>query len=297
MALGIRDGVLMVGYGTVSNLDDLPEFLRRVRGGRPPGPDLLRDVRRRYQAIGGSPLLQNTQRQADALGRRLGVTVEVAMRAWHPTVEQVLGSSRIAGLERLCVLPMAPFNANAYCRAVLEVMEALRAGADAPPALTCVGNWGRDRAFIAAHAAQIRAGADVGPERAALVVTAHSLPLALGDVTERYRAEVLACAAELSVELGWEATLCFQSQGAGAGPWLGPDLHSTLESLATRSRRQVVVAPIGFLAEHLETLYDLDIEAARWAQELGLTMTRVAALGERRELIEALAGLVSRALG
>jgi ferrochelatase len=116
MAFGPRDGILLVAHGTVSDLDDLPAFLERVRHGRPPSAELVAELRRRYETIGGSPLLEATREQAAALARLLGVPVLVGMRLWHPLVEASLTSAANLGLSRLVVVPVAPFSVHVYAR-------------------------------------------------------------------------------------------------------------------------------------------------------------------------------------
>ena len=126
MSLGPHDGVLLVAHGTVTDLDDLPEFLAKIRRGRPAPPELVSEIRHRYQAIGGSPLLDITRAQAQALSRRLDAPVLVAMRLWRPTVEDALRGIAGLRLRRLCVLPLAPFSVQIYLQAAQASLEAVR---------------------------------------------------------------------------------------------------------------------------------------------------------------------------
>jgi protoporphyrin/coproporphyrin ferrochelatase len=290
--------VVLVAHGTVSDLDDLREFVRVIRHGRPPSDALVDELRRRYEAIGGSPLLELTREQARALGRRLDAPVLVGMRLWRPSVTEVLRAAVELRLRRLVVVPLAPFSVHVYWEAARRSRAELEPELGVQlPELVPVPAWGREVEHVRAHAAQIApliAGAE--PEHTALVMTAHSLPQKVIDAGDRYQEEVLACAALIAEELGYPYTFAFQSQGADGGDWLGPDLATTLESLARAGRRRVVLAPIGFLAEHVETLYDLDVEAAGWARGHGLEFVRVPALDSHPRLIEALARLVERAL-
>jgi ferrochelatase len=296
MAPDARDGVLLVGYGTVSDLRDLPEYLTRLRGGRPPAGELVAELRRRYAAIGSSPLLRNTLLQAQALEQRLGVPVRVAMRLWHPTIAEVLSELADGSLDRLCVLPLAPFNVDTYVSAVSDAARQLGAHAPGLPQLVPVRSWSSHPGLSRAHADQIRAHAPALDDTTSILLTAHSLPLAMGAAVARYRERVEQCRAAVQADLGRPVELCFQSQGDSGGKWLGPDVRTAVEAARSRGPMHLVVAPLGFLAEHLETLYDLDIECAGWAREAGLEMTRVPALGTAAGLIDVLADVARHAL-
>jgi ferrochelatase len=282
----------------VTDLGELPEFLAKIRHGRPASAELVQELRRRYKAIGGSPLLDITRRQAFALARRLDAPVLVAMRLWHPTVEEVLAGIGGLKLERLAVVPLAPFSVKVYWQAALEARERARAElGDSLPELVSVEAWGSEPAFIDANVARIRRYAkDLDSETTTVVLTAHSLPAVAIRSGDRYEVEFRACADAIGERLARPYRIAFQSQGADGGEWLGPDLRAVLEELRAAGRTRVVVAPVGFVAEHVETLYDLDIEAAALAEDLGLELVRVPALDDDPGLVEALADLTLRAL-
>jgi ferrochelatase len=306
------DAVLLVGHGTVTNLDDLPEFLKRIRRGIPAGPELLATVRAHYEAIGDSPLQRVTADQARALERQLGIPVLIAMRMWHPTIEEVLSSLRERPPRRLCVLPAAPFSVHIYATAVSDALRELRPGfAGGPPELFPVAPWGLEPAFIAAHAERIAAfiaaeaagqparsaaPANEAVAQPAIVATAHSLPESVIVAGDPYQRDFQQCVERLSQKLGRHCHIAFQSQGASGGKWLGPDVRTVLQGLKGRGVTEVLLAPVGFLTDHLETLYDLDIDAAAWAAELGLRFSRVPALNDHPGLIDAMVGVVQRAL-
>lgn len=291
-----RDAVMLVAHGTVKDLDDLPEFVRNIRRGRPPPDGLVEELRRRYEAIGGSPLLEITARQGRALAAELGVPVLTAMRLWHPSVEDVLRDAVEQGYERVCVLPLAPFSVNVYSEAAERSLAAIRDSLARVPELVCVEPWGTEPAFVEAHAARIERALSEAAE-AALVLTAHSLPSRAIAAGDPYAEQVAGCARAVGGKLGRDYRLAYQSQGADGGDWLGPDVKSALEQLGAEGARSVVVAPIGFPAEHVETLYDLDIEAAGQARALGLEWRRVRALDDDPGLVTALAQVARRALG
>jgi protoporphyrin/coproporphyrin ferrochelatase len=288
-----RDGVLLVAHGTVDNLDDLPAFLSRIRHGRPCPPELVAEVRRRYKAIGRSPLLDQTREQASKLAGRLQLPVFIGMRLWEPSIEQALQQAFDAGVQRLCVLPLAPFSVHVYVRAVEACARVLRERGKPAPDLIPAPAWGEHPAFVGAHADLILRHA---PSKAALVLSAHSLPSQAIAAGDPYAALVLATAKAIGEQAGRSYRVAYQSQGADGGAWLSPDLHLVLRQLAGEGVDEVVLAPVGFLTEHVETLYDLDVEAAGWAGQLGLKLTRLPAIGAHPGLIEALADVVRTAL-
>lgn len=299
MGLGALDGVLLVAHGTVENLDDMPEFLANIRHGRPASPELVAELRRRYAAIGGSPLLTITRAQATDLARHLGVPVLVGMRLFRPSVEQALYGAAELGLERLCLLPLAPFSVHVYWAAAQRSLEAARRelGARTPKLVACEP-WGLEPEFIDAHASQIEPLLGEAPEgKTELVLTAHSLPLRAIQSGDPYAAQVEACARAIGERLGRGYRLAYQSQGADGGEWLGPDLPSILIAARQAGKSRVVLAPFGFLADHVETLYDLDIDAQRLANELSLELYRVPALNVHGKLTRALAAVAERAAG
>lgn len=161
------------------------------------------------------------------------------------------------------------------------------------PELVSVPAWGEHPDFVAAHVELIERHA---PETAMLVLTAHSLPARAISAGDPYANLVGRAAKSIGTRCGRSYRLAYQSQGADGGAWLGPDLHTTLDQLAGEGIREVALAPFGFLTEHVETLYDLDVEAAAWARELGIALHRVPAIGAHPGLIRALADVARAAL-
>lgn len=298
MAQSARDAILLVAHGTVSDLGDLPAFVARIRHGRPAPPGLVEELTRRYQAIGGSPLLRVTEQQARALELESGLPVLLGMRLWEPSVEAALREAARRELTRLVLVPLAPFSVDVYAAAARRSLEAVRAelGASTPELVACQP-WGTEPAFVDAQRELLAERlAQLGECK--VVLTAHSLPRAAIRAGDRYQAEVEASARAVAARLGRECELSYQSQGADGGEWLGPGLRETFERLASApGPKTVMVSPFGFLADHVETLYDLDIEARAWATELGLTFQRVPALNTHPGLIRALGAVAARALG
>lgn len=292
--------VLLVGHGTVRDAKDVPEFLRRIRRGREPSNELIAEIRRRYDYIGGSPLLRVTELLGSALETDLALPVRVAMRFWHPLIEDVVGDLVRARIQELCILPVAPFSVHIYVGAVSEVLShiASKLGRDAVPSLVPVSAYGAARELVSAHAEQmapILGRYDKGTT--ALVLTAHSLPVQVLAAGDPYQKNFEASARAICSQLGWPGTVAYQSQGEGGGDWLGPTVADVLQGVRESGKRDVVLAPVGFLADHVETLFDLDVEAKAVADGLGLGFERVPALNDSPALVEALAAVTRRAFG
>jgi ferrochelatase len=301
--MGSRFGVLLTSHGTVSGLDEIPGFLARIRAGRPVSEELIAETRRRYALIGGSPLLRATQEQAALVERRLQVPVLVGMRLADPSIEEALVRAEELGLERLVVLPLAPYSVHVYVAAVEAAKKAREQQGARVPELVAVPDWGTNPDLVRAHADAIRATLEplaVGLGQAApksrLVLTAHSLPLVVLQRGDPYERLVRESAAAVGQVLKHDYDLAFQSQGADGGEWLGPSLRQVLEQAKANGASRVVLAPFGFLTEHVETLYDLDVEARGWCRELGLELVRVPALGTAQRLIDALVSLAKAGL-
>ncbi len=292
-AISEGDAVLLVAHGTVSRVEDIPAFLTRIRGGRPVSEGLVAEVRRRYELIGKSPLLEVTRAQVAALGQRLGVPVLVGMRLWDPSLELALEDASRRGIRRLVMIALAPFSVHVYWQALLRAKDAMFAAGGVPPTLLRVEPWGTQPQFVRAHAELI---AKHVPAEVPLVLTAHSLPTVAIRNGDPYLTQVSESAAAIAGELGRDYQLAFQSQGADGGDWLGPDLNTVLAGLREDGAHDVAIAPFGFLAEHVETLYDLDVEAKELAESFGLSMMRVPAIGLAEGLLDALETLARDAL-
>jgi ferrochelatase len=270
----------------VDDLGDLAAFVTNVRRGRPPEPELVAELRRRYEAIGGrSPLNAINARVASKLEARLGVRTAWANRLWKPYVHDALAELAADGVLHAAVVPLAQHSAHVYAE------DARRAAEGTGVTVACAPGWGQSPKLHDAFAKRIRAALD-GPAPTTVVLTAHSLPRVVVDRGDPYEREVRASAAALSERLGpgVRTTVAFQSQGFGVpGEWLGPDLATALDEAAARGDARVVFAPIGFLADHVEILYDLDIEATAMARERGLASVRIPSLNDDDDLIDILA--------
>ena len=290
--------VLLVTHGTVDDLADLPGFVTNIRRGSPPPPELIVELERRYQAIGGrSPLNDTTKRLAHKLEQKLGLPVRMASRLWKPLVKDVLAE---LGAQEVTVLPMAQHSSKIYVEAARAAAKALTP----TPNVVGVPDWGQTPALLDAFARRIREAVLALPSerraRSVLLLTAHSLPMAVlarGDAYEReVRASAAAVASRVRDVLP-DHLVAFQSQGMseGGGAWLGPDLKETLLRIKQGADKDTVIfAPIGFLADHVEILFDLDIEARHWTEAHGLSYARIRSLNDDDDFVDVLAGLVAR---
>lgn len=293
----MSDAVLLVGHGSVERVEDIPAFLSNIRHGRPTPPAIVEEVTRRFVAIGGSPLLDISKAQAAALATELGVRVEIGMRLFSPYAKDAVARLAAEGVRRIVSLPLAPFSTHLYNPLVDEACRA--------HGIAClpVGPWGEEPRLVDAFAETVREAQEAA--RSAdptadphVVFSAHSLPLRVLSGGDRYEHEVRATMDAVAQRVGaTRCSLAFQSQGMDGGEWLGPDLPTTLTRLASAGEKAVLFSAIGFLADHTEVLYDLDVEARTEAEARGLRYHRAASLNARPSFVAALAALARRALG
>ena len=291
-----RYGVLLMTYGSPASLEDVPRYLSAVRGGREPGKELIAVFKRRYEVIGGSPLIAITQAQAAALEDQLGgrALVRAAMRFSEPTVADVLRELDAAGVTSVVGIIMSPQYSpllmSGYARAIEAALDEAGWASDR---VTIAGAWHLEPAFIHAVASRItqrRGGAHV-------LLTAHSLPKRVAEQEPAYidqlrdTARAVAGATGLS-EDKW--TFCWQSAGHEPGEWIKPDFADLMPLLAAAGHRSVLVAPVQFLADHLEILYDIDVGAREQAEAHGLEFRRIESLNVDQGFITALAAVAER---
>ena len=216
MADHSRAGILLVAHGTVSDLSDLPEFVARIRHGRPAPAGLVEELRRRYEAIGGSPLLRVTEQQARALESKSGLPVLLGMRLWEPSVEAALREAARRGITRLVLLPLAPFSVDVYAAAARRSLDAVRSelGASTPELVVCEP-WGTEPAFIEAQRRALASSLALATRTpySAVMLTAHSLPRAAIRAGDRYQAEVEASAEAVAERLGRHCELVLSEPG------------------------------------------------------------------------------------
>jgi ferrochelatase len=296
-------GVLLMAHGSPDSLDDMAPYLQLVRGGRPTPPALVDEIREHYRLIGGrSPLLELTRAQARALEARLNMygrrfRVYVGMRHWHPFIKDTLKQMAADGLQRVIAVSMAPQYSRLSVGAYQRALEGAQAELSVYLEVTTVQSWHDHPRLLQAFAERVQealAGlAEEARARVRMVFTAHSLPERVLDEGDPYPGEVERTAAGVAKRLAlttWD--VAYQSQGATAEPWLGPTLNDIFARCAAQGQRQILLVPVGFVCDHMEILYDIDILGQQIAQEMGLSLMRTASLNTSPTFIEALASVV-----
>jgi ferrochelatase len=311
--------VLMMAYGGPGSLADVEPYLLDVRGGRPTSPELLEQIRSHYAQIGGrSPLLEITRAQAAALEARLNAgqpnpasdaqgpgeryRVYVGMRHWHPYIGEAVMQIVRDGFRRVVGLCMAPHYSSMSIGAYYAKVDQARQALDIPLEVIKIEDWHDHPLFVQALAERVRAAQTLFPgaerDRITYLFTAHSLPSALIEQGDPYDGLVRATAQRLAGQLGlapaqWQ--MCYQSAGATGARWLGPAVEDVIVEMADSGRHSILVVPIGFVADHVEILFDLDIECRAIAQARGVHLERIESLNTTPTFIEALAALVRAA--
>jgi ferrochelatase len=296
--------VLAMAYGTPSGPEDLEAYYTHIRRGRRPPPERLAELRDRYAAVGGrSPLLEITRAQASGVHEALraaghgDVPVAVGMKHAPPFLEDAARELAASGAERVVGLVLAPH----YSRMSVQeygdrVQAALAATPGGGPRFTLVRSWATEPGYVRHLETAVRdALARLGPAAAGAEVlfTAHSLPQRILATGDRYPDELHATASAVAAAAGLERwSIAWQSAGRTAEPWIGPDVLEVLPRLVEGGATGVVVCPAGFVSDHLEVLYDLDVEAAGAARALGLPFARTAAPNAAPEFTAMLAGVV-----
>jgi ferrochelatase len=305
-----RIGVLLMAYGSPDHVDDMGDYLLDIRGGRATSPELVEEIRQRYIEIGGrSPLLDLTKQQAAALQSRLNrdsfergmeFTTYVGMRHWEPRIREAVACMAQDGIRHAVALVMAPHSSRLSTGAYFARLEDALVDLDAPIEFHKVEAWHDQPLLIEALADNVLAGRALFEDGDPYIVfSAHSLPehiLALGDP---YADQLMQTAALVAHRLGlpedrWQ--FCFQSAGQSSEVWLGPAIEDVIVGLARAGETQVLVAPVGFVCDHVEILFDLDIAAHALAAQQGMRLERIPSLNVGEKFIQALADLVANRL-
>lgn len=294
-----------MAHGTPATLDDLESFVTELRRGRPPDPQLLAELERRYLAIGGtSPLAERTRWHADSLSRSLQAhspgrfVVELGYKFAAPRIEEsVAALGLVHGVERAIGVVLAPHYSAMSVGDYAKRAEDAGASLDPPVTVSTVRQWHLAPGFVPLMADLVRGAVSALPEDARIgatvIFTAHSLPERIteqGDpYPEQLRESAVAIAAAADVE---SFSVAWQSAGRSAERWLGPDVLDVIAGLSVTGAKAVIVCPVGFVSEHLEVLYDLDVEARAAAERAGLLYMRTPSLDGDERLSEVLAGVV-----
>ncbi len=287
--------MLLLAHGTADSLEDIPEFLRNVTGGRGVPPQVIAEVKHRYSLIGHSPMNELTARQGELLARELDRPVYVGMRNWKPFIPDVVRKMNADGVKRAVAICLAPQNSRT---SVGLYRKAVEAAGDTSFVLEFVDAWYDHPLLIQAFVEKLRAGWVRACARAEaklpVVFTAHSVPqrtIADGDPYETQTRETAALVAQSAGLQPDDWSFAFQSQGMSGGEWLGPTVESTITDLKTKGHNGVFLQPIGFLCDHVEVLYDIDIAFQEFARAYGMRLWRAESLNESPLLIAALADI------
>jgi ferrochelatase len=305
MSASAQHAVLLLAHGSPTAVDEVPEFLMRVTGGRVLPPEAIEEVKHRYAAIGQSPLTELTLKQAALLAERTGLPVYVGMRNWHPLVSQALAQMQADGVRDAVVICLAPHNSRT---SVGLYRKSLAEAAASDITFDFVESWHDHPLLVRAFAERLRAArkqdgesggepVDAGQAQGSIrvIFTAHSVPertVREGDPYElqaRETSALVAAAAGLR-EPDWR--FAFQSQGMSGGPWLGPTVEDTILGMKRAGHRRVLIQPIGFLCDHVEVLYDIDIQFKQFAERQGMRLRRAESLNDSPLLILALHEIV-----
>lgn len=300
--------VLLMAYGTPASRDEILPYYTDIRRGRPPTPELLAELTERYEAIGGlSPLKRLTEAQRDALQRELDAiapgryAVRLGLKHAPPFIEDAVREIAADGHRRIVGLVLAPhyssYSIGQYLGRAAD--EAVKHGIT----VNGVESWATEPAFVEFLASDLAARLAAMPERTRVLFTAHSLPQRIIDAGDPYPTELRATAEAVAARVGLREgdgwSIAWQSAGRTPEPWIGPDVLAVVDELAAEPRRVdgVVVSACGFVADHLEVLYDLDIEARRHAESRGLAFDRTACVNDDPTVVAALARRVHEAAG
>lgn len=294
--IATKTAVLLLAHGSPENPDQIPEFLGYVTGGRPLPPQVVEEIRHRYSLIGFSPLACWTLLQADQLSKTLNLPVFVGMRNWKPFISDAVKAIAAQGFERVIAICMAPQNSRTsvglYRRAVTGETKL-------PFDLDFVEEWHDHPLLAKAFAEKLRSGWEIAcaknGTKLPIIFTAHSVPQRTITEGDPYEAQSKETAALVAKEAGLSAeewVFAFQSQGMSGGAWIGPTVEETILNLKAKGHRGVFLQPIGFLCDHVEVLYDIDIAFRQFAQKEGMHLWRAESLNGSPTLTTALAEVV-----
>ena len=299
--------LLLLAFGGPRSLDEVELLLTRLFKGRKPSPDQLERVKERYRLIGGcSPLSEITSDQAVALEKELNARGHafrsyVGMRYCHPLIEETLKQIVRDGFKEIVALPMAPFQSRASTGAYVEEVNQVNQRLGGMISISFVKQWHCHPLFIEALREKIEEGLkEFEPrvwKRVHLLFTAHSLPRSVVE-KDPYVKEIEESVRAVLERIGPHAWhFAYQSKGSGPEEWIGPDVEKVLEDLASQGVKEVLLIPVGFLSDHIEILYDIDIVFQKKAEALGIVLKRTRSLNTSERFINALATVVEEQLG
>jgi ferrochelatase len=287
----MKSAVVLMAYGSPERLSDIPAYYSDIRGGRPIAPEHLADLVERYRRLGiedSSPLNAITEQTREALEAELGLPIFTGMKHWKPRIADAAESAVSSGAEQITGLVLAPHYSALSIAGYREQLErALGRRAE----LCFVESWHDEPGFVELLADRVR-GTD-----AHVVFTAHSLPARILEMGDPYKEQLLETSRLVAEAAGLDAwSFSFQSESPTGEPWLGPDILDHLEALRRQGVEHVLVCPVGFVSDHLEIRWDLDVEAREKAAELGLRLERIEMPNADPRFVGTLAAIVRRVL-
>jgi ferrochelatase len=290
-----KTAVLLLAHGSPDSAEEVPEFLLRVTGSRRLPSQVVEEVKRRYSLVGRSPLTELTLKQGELLARDLELPVYVGMRNWKPFISDALRAMNSDGIEHAVAICLAPQNS----RTSVGLYRSGLAGNSGTLAIDFVDSWHDHPWLIKAFAEKLRAGwnragREMGRAKVPVIFTAHSVPertIVEGDPYEVQAKETASLVAREAALAPEDWAFAFQSQGMSGGAWLGPRVEDTILTLREKGHRGVFLQPIGFLCDHVEVLYDIDIGFKQFAEKQGMRLWRAESLNDSPLLTAALADL------
>ena len=296
-------GVLLMAYGAAGSLDEIEPYLMDIRGGRPTSPQLVEEVKHRYQLMGGkSPLLEVTKQQAAALEKILNqgqprFKTYIGMRHWHPYIKDTVATMAADDLQEMVALCLTPYYSKMSVGAYYQKLDDAVAAAGAPFKIRRIESWNDHPKLIEAIAEKVARALERFPsdirKKVPLLFSAHSLPERILAEKDPYPQELHETIELVMKKIGPYAwRFAYQSKGRTPEPWLGPDVADIINELHGQGHRHLLMAPIGFISDHMETLYDVDVMYREQCRSKGIQLERAESLNASPAFIEALAAVV-----
>lgn len=292
-----KQAVLLLAHGSPERVEDIPEFLRNITGGRGLPDAVVKEVQHRYSLIGSSPLTRITMQQAAEVERELGRRTYVGMRNWMPFTSAAIAQMQADGVEHAIAICLAPHNSRTSVGLYRKAIDG------APFSVDFVESWHDHPLLIQAFAEKLTAGwqqaCNEAGTRLPIIFTAHSVPQRTVDDGDPYECQTIHTAQLVAAEAGFSAEQCkfaFQSQGMSGGVWLGPTVESTILELKAQGHTGVFIQPIGFVCDHVEILYDIDIAFKKFAEDHGMKLWRAESLNESPTFAKAVAAVARERL-
>lgn len=292
-----KEAVLLLAHGSPERVEDIPEFLRNITGGRGLPEAVVKEVQHRYSLIGSSPLTRITMRQAASVERELGLRTYVGMRNWTPFTSTAIAQMQSDGVEHAVAICLAPHNSRT------SVGLYRKAIGDAPFPIDFVESWHDHPQLITAFAEKLVPGwknaCNEAGTKLPILFTAHSVPQRTVEEGDPYECQTIHTAQLVAAEAGFNAEQCkfaFQSQGMSGGAWLGPTVEDTILQLKAARHTGVFIQPIGFVCDHVEILYDIDIAFKKFAADHGMKLWRADSLNDSPTFAKAVADVARQRL-